>query len=141
MTHRAEQILVAVESKLTGLTTTAGRVFRDKVTDLKDVPALTIENGPEELIAELSTDLADWWLYFSVDIHVKAEGSTTIINRIRSEVTVALMANTTQGLSFVLDTEELNLEAPVRSFNSEKPTAMQSMEWRIMYRRNRSTPE
>jgi len=141
MTHRSEQILAAVKTRLTGLATTQGRVFRDRVHDLKEVPALSIEYINEARDSELSTDLADWWLHFSVDISVKSDNFTTTINKIRSEVTVALMADVTQGLSFVIDTEEEDLTAPEKSFDSEKPTATQVMPWKIMYRRNRSTPE
>lgn len=141
MTHRTEQILVAVKDTLMGLNTTKDRVYRDQVYDIKTVPALTIEYNGEELASTISTDLADWWMYISVNIHVKAENFSTIVNRIRSEITVALLTDYTLGLNFVIDTEEVDIDAPERSFDSEKPTVRQAMNWKILYRRNRSTPE
>ena len=63
------------------------------------------------------------------------------MNKIRSEITVALLADNSQGLSFVHDTEEIDLLPAERGFDSEKPTVRQRMNWKIMYRRNITTPE
>ena len=140
MTHRAEQVLDTIHDNIKGLTSTKNRAYRDYLYDIKTTPAINLIYLGEEL-ADSRHTTTDWWLNFAIEIYVKAEGFSTTVNKIRSEITVALFADYTQGLSFVIDLEELDLEQPDTSFESEKPTVRQTMNWRIKYRRNISTPE
>ena len=52
MAHKAETIMAAVETLLTGLTTTGARVERNRVDELTDadLPGLTINMGADEKI-------------------------------------------------------------------------------------------
>ena len=91
MTHRTEQILSAVETNVTGLTTTAGRVFRDMNYDLKAVPALVIKYGGETKLRELSTNLVDWTLFFSIETLLPRLTTLPLIHRTQTWQIVLVM--------------------------------------------------
>src|SRR3990167_4206830 len=107
MTHRAESITVAVLAKVTSLTTTGANAFRGRTRPLQatELPAIFVYLGPDEKLSDLSQGQQDWRL----TIYLEAAGKSittqidTFLNTIRREITVALMADYTQGLAYVLD--------------------------------------
>ena len=146
MPLRAEQIMMAVESTLTGLTTTGANVFRGRVHGLEatEVPALALYQGVDTPLGEEGfSNLAylDSELLVKVTAHVKSSSQTeTILNKIRREVHVALMADYTQGLSFVLQTLPRGTAEPLLLGGGETPTASMDMYWGIQYRSSISDP-
>jgi len=141
MTHKAETILSTIKTNLTGLTTTRSRVKRDQIRNIKETPALSIEMGESEIVAELSNSLLDCWQTVNIEITVaqNSELSTTI-NKIKEEIIIKLNQDITQGLEFVTDTEELDPEEIEFSGEGETPQAYQVFPWRFRYYRNRSNP-
>jgi hypothetical protein len=142
--HRAEQIVVAVLAKVTGLTTTGTRVFRGRVYPLQDTeePALCVFMGADTPIAMLSQSLIDGELEVVITAVVKTSATQidTLLNQIRKEVTIALQADYTQGLTFLHDSMEGEAARPELSGEADKPTASQQLNWKFHYRRSRTDP-
>ena len=141
--HRAETIMAAVLTKVTNLTTTSTRVSRGRAypVDGAAMPALTLEQGVDEVDLQ-NIAFIDRELNFLIIAHVKTNGTTeTILNLIREEVHIALMADRTQGLTnIVLDTMPLGDEAPDISGDSNQSVARLRMNWRIKYRHAVTNP-
>jgi hypothetical protein len=144
MTHRAESIIAAIAANVGGLATTGANVFRGRAYPLADseLPALRIWQGPDEKLEDLGQTLTDWMLTVYVDVVVKSSSAAvdTLVNQIRAEVTVALMADYRQGLAYVLDTIEADAFEPDISNDAEQPAASMRLTWQIHYRRNRLDP-
>lgn len=142
MTHRAESIMQAIVGKVTGLVTTGANVTRGRVHAADTLPALSVYQGDDSIIAEYAQTLLDCELTFYIEALVKSSTTQidTLLNQIREEVTVALQTDYTQGLAYVLNTVEGNAAAPELSGEGEQPSAMLRMEWRIQYRRSRTNP-
>ncbi len=137
---KAEQILVAVATNLTGLPS-IGSLERGRVAaiDQAGLSGLSIYMGSDTPINELSNGLINWELILRIESHVKTTATLeTVLNQIRKEVHAAMMMNQTQGLGFVLDTIPGLVGEPQPSNDSDQPTAIQAMEFKIIYRSSRS---
>jgi len=137
MTHRAEDIMVAVLAKVTGLATTGANVSRGRSQPVETVPALTLEQG-EDSIPDGINNLAvvDRALSVRVIAYVKSNTQfDTALNLIREEVYAALMSDRTQGLSnIVLDTYPMGDDEPEISGDAEKNIGRQVINFEIHYR-------
>lgn len=143
MTHRAETIIDTVKTRVTGLATTGTRVFRGRGYPLQeaDLPALLLYMGADDVIGDLSAALLDCQLQVHVDAVVKTTAQVdTTLNLIREEVTIALQADHTQGLAFVIDTAEQGADEPDISNDGEQPAGSLRTRWLISYRRSRTNP-
>ena len=142
MTHRAEQIVATIVTTLTGLTTTGANVFRGREYNIPDtnLPALKIYMGTDTKLEEYSQGQMDWELSIRIVGVVKSTGQIdTTLNLIRNEITVALQADHTQGLGFLLDSIEGDAAEPIFSVGDQQ-IAEQELEWQFMYRRSRNDP-
>lgn len=146
MTHKAEQILDAFTTAVTGLTTTGANVARDRVYKIEDAinEALSIYQGPDKIAEEGVNNFAlqDRELVIFVDIAV-AVGSgnpvTQTTNLIREEMEIALQADPTLGLSFVWNLEEA--ETPEAEISTaDTPIATTRVAYTITYRRSTTDP-
>ena len=144
MTHRAESIVSAVVTTLTGLTTTGSNVFRGRVYAVPDasLPALCVYQGEDKIIGQYSQAKYDCAITITVEALVKTSSTQvdTTLNTIREEVVEALQADYTQGLAYVLNTIEGDTSAPELSGEGDKPSAAVRMEWQFHYRRSRTDP-
>ncbi len=143
--HRVEAIIQTVVTKVTSLTTTGTNVFRGRAYPTADgnLPGLLVYLGPDRVLQNLSQSFVDSEIALTIEARVKSASSQvdTLLNAIRSEVTVALLANYTQGLAYVLDTEEGDVAAPDISGSGDQPIGSLKMEWRVKYRRPFNNPE
>lgn len=143
--HRAEQIMDAIVANLTGLTTTGANIERGRVYDWEEsaLPALSLFMGddvPVEL-EDQTYGYIDHNLQVLVDLHIKnITGVESTLNKIKKEVTVALMADVTQGLSFVIDTEEHGFLRPDLSERADQPSLQATGTFVVKYRRSRDDP-
>src|SRR5688500_10924967 len=115
MTHRAESIVERVKTVVTGLTTTSTRVYRGRVYPLQEseVPGLLVYMGQDRIVNVLSQSLMDSLLSVHIDEVVKATGQVdTTLNLIREQVTIALQADHTLTLSYVMGIEESGADEP-----------------------------
>ena len=144
MTHRAETLLVAVVTTVTGLTTTGSNVYRGKLTPIPPTVnnALKVYLGPDAHLADMSPALQDWELTVYLDSYTRSPTLQidTQLNKIREEVTVALNADHTQGLSFVVNTTEGDADEPELSGQAAAASGSMRMAWKFHYRRSRTNP-
>lgn len=142
--HRAEQIMDAFVTAITGLTTTGTNVKRDRVYGWTSTPAISVFQGDDTPIPYIDRNysLDDFMLNIHLEFHVDEADSIPVsqtLNQIRKEVIIAIQAAPTLGLSFVIDTEEGTTYRPIIE-HIDKVTATQSMDFEIKYRRSRTDP-
>ena len=144
---RAEQIMVAVKTAVTGLTTTGANVQRGQVYphESNKLPALGVLMGPDVPAVELQTALLDWELTVAIECAVQADiyngsesGIETDLAQIRKEVHAALFADHTLGLSFVLDIEPGPAQQPQISGDGNFPIGSMVLNFVIHYRTSRT---
>jgi len=132
--------MAAVLATLTGLTTTGSNASRNYTNPFDDSisDGLHVVMGSDNPVDNANNNFAylDSELEIIVLTHTKNATPETQINLIKKEVILALMADRTQGLSFVWDTVELGWSQPEISGEGEKPTAMCEGRFSIKYRRS-----
>lgn len=143
MTHRAETILAAVETALTGLATTGANVERGRAYAVPVLPALTISKGSDlasetdEILDPLARELL-----IDVDIHLNQTGnSETALNAIAAEVYAAMTVDYTLGLSYVFDCALVGDDAPEIEGSQDLPVARMRSTWRIVYEHSITSAE
>jgi hypothetical protein len=140
--HVAEQIIVAIKSALTGLTTSGARVYDSRVYELQDneLPGLTIDLGNESAEqANVQGDL-ERTLELVVAANVKqADGYRTTLNLMRSEVETAL-ANAA-ALAALCQDVALTATEMEASGEGEKPVARAIMRFAVTYTTERGAPD
>lgn len=146
MTHRAEQVLSALEATLTGLATTGTNVERARVYPTSDYPALTINMGLDQTLGEGgSNNLAfvDRELQIVVRGHVKHYSTNieTLLNRVKSEVYAAIMVDPTLSKPFIISIYLVGDTAPETSSESDQPSATVEMQWNCIYRHSFTSTE
>lgn len=141
--HRAETILQAVETALTGLATTGTNVQRARVRTVETPPALSIEMGSDDIAFDRSSyPRVERDLNVQVIAHVKNNTSIdSDLNQIRAEVYTALITDRTLGLTFVTDTESIGDDEPEITGEGEKVNARQQLNFVVKYRHSWSDAE
>lgn len=142
--HRDEQILDAVMTTVTGLTTPVSAPVRGRVYphDDSNLPALTVYMGQSTPVDEGNVRYQDRYLEVRIEAHVK-EATETLeqtLNQLKKEVYVAVLANRTLGLPFVHDTQWEGDGEPELQDGSNKPTGSLEMRYRVQYRHSISDP-
>jgi len=142
--HRAEQILAAVQTSVTGLATTGTNVDRGRAEEIPTdkLPALRVAMGEDPIVDPWAQQLLDSDLDVSVIAHVhdSAANVETTLNKIRKEVNIALVADYTLGLAFVHTIIELGARKPVLTGELAKPAGQMELQYRVRYRRSRLDP-
>lgn len=144
--HLREQILDAIVAKLTGLTTTTTNVDRLRLYphDSAKLPSLNILQADEDIIEDSPHDYVDRELTVNIEIRVKSSSTQLdqTLNQISKEVTIALAADITQGVTGLINTTEVGTSEPELADNEEtnKPTALMIMTWLFYYRTTRGDP-
>lgn len=144
MTHRAEQIMAAVQTLVTGLTTSGARVDRGRAAEIPvdDTPALRVALGQDIIVDPWAHDLLDSDLDVHIEAHAygTATNIETLLNLMREEVNIALMANYTLGLAFVHSIVEVGAGRPGLEGEMAKPAGAMELHYRVRYRRSRTNP-
>jgi len=142
--HRAEQIVAAMQALVTGLATTGTRVDRGRGEPIAEgnTPALRVAMGADTIVEPWVQQLLDSDLDVTVEafVHDSAANVETLLNQIRKEVNIALVADYTLGLAFVLAIVELGATRPQVSGDLAKPAAAMELQYRVKYRRSRLDP-
>lgn len=138
MTHRAEQIVAAVHTAVTGLITTGANAFRatSRTIDPGGVSALVVWQGPDLVQSEVSGDQLTCALAINIDVDAADAGADTVLNQIRAEVTTALASSHTLGLAFVSDIREVGSD----DLQVIGAGLRMRMRWLATYRRSRTDP-
>lgn len=148
--HRAEQIVDAVAAKITASTTFSGSVLTHLATSLSEVaaemPAISVDVGADEPADEDGADnfsFLDSLLTVDTTAYVRGEDEAEIKSALldaRRSIHVALMADRSQGLAFVIDTRYGGAEAPEITADADRMAGRQVSRWSIQYRMNVSDP-
>ncbi len=143
--HLAEHIMVSLLATLKGLTTTGNNVIRGRVYSFDESikNAITLSMGPD---TRLETDVQsfddlDSELIVYIDSHVKSvtEQIDTQLNLIRTEITIALALDYTQG-GLVIDTTEIGSDEPELTGDGSEISGTQRNTFLIHYRRKINNP-
>ncbi len=132
---RAETILSTVETTITGLATTGSNVIRANVRTVKTHPALTLSQGGDSVDVESSSYPL---LYRSLDVNVLAHVKNnttpeTQLNLIREEVYLALMADRTLGLNYVIDINPTGVDQPEITGDADQIVGIMQMNFTVRY--------
>jgi hypothetical protein len=145
VTHRAESIAAAVQALVTNLTTTGARVDRGRADNIDSTkcPALRVYVGEDRVVDPWAHALLDSDLEVNVDAHVHTSAANveTLLHLIRSEVTVALLADYTLGLAYVHSIVEVGAGRPALEGEMAKPAGKLEMHFVVRYRRSRTNPD
>jgi len=138
---RTEDILAAIESALTGLTTTGANVQREQAYGIEQstLPFIVINEGEDIVEHELTQNFIDWVLTVDIDILARNDRDTVIteLNTIRGEVHAALMVDYTLGLpGTVKYVGAVKTERPIVSADGDRPIAQQRLTYEVKYRSN-----
>ena len=132
---KAEQIMAAVLTVVTGLTTTGANVQRDRIVSSDVNYSLSVEQGEDVPVEELGGAFIDSLLNVSVVAFVKQTAAySTRINLIRKEVYAAVMADRTLGLAFVKNVVSLGASNPEAEAGLEKPVVRMAINFQVLYR-------
>jgi len=145
---RAEQILAAIKTLLTGLTTTGANIQRGQIYihEKAALPAIALMMGADVPALEYQTGLIDWELTVIVEATTRTSeryiamdsGIDTRLNLIRKEVYAAMLADHTLGLAFVIDVSPGTAAEPILSGEGDMPIASQVSNFVISYRTSRA---
>ena len=135
--------MVAVETVITGLTTTSTRVVRARVRTVESAPALSLEMGADDVNPEASSyPRIHRDLNIKIIAHVKNNDTyESQLNTIRAEVFAALMTSPQLGLSFVVDTDLIGDDEPEFTGESDQVTGRQQMNFVVKYRHSWTSTE
>lgn len=145
---RAEQILAAIATALTGLASTGSNVQRGQIYahEAARLPALAITMGADVPATELQSGLLDWELSVFVETvdQVDADeyagydvGLEAKVNQMRKEVHAALFADHTLGLAFVHDIIPGPAQQPTLDGDGKLPIGSQLLNFVVRYRSSR----
>jgi len=142
--HRAEQIAVELEVILSNLSITGENVFRGRVHSLDDnqIPALAFFIESEQPLEVYNNNLQDRLLEFMIEGYVKTTDADSIdsqLNQIRKDVTIAINADRTLGLAFVVDTMEGEARYQLEG-EADQNIGSVTMQWSVHYRRSITDP-
>ena len=142
--HRAESIMAAVITAVTGLTTTGANVYRARAypLEISGIPALLVWQGEDSAQTEMIGDEVISLLEIHIDAIVREPTTQidTTLNKIREEVTVALMADYKLGLAYVAGIMEQSADEPELSGEGDSPIAQMRTNWDVQYQHSRTDP-
>jgi len=109
---------------------------------LTTVPALVIEKGADGAVEERNAAFQDRELSVQITAVVEAaEDLESALNTVAAEVYAAMMADTTLGLGYVLNTTFVNDSAPIIETGGELPLAFMAIDFSVMYRHSYASAE
>lgn len=139
MPHARQQIREQLVVTLTGLTTTASRVFDTRIYDHDSLPCITVFADKDILNPELSSYNTKWRdLTLRVEARAKIKSGAILIDTICAEVEAAVYADKTLNGKVV----EIFLEDTLIEYSVEqdKPIAMATITFNAAYRISPSAP-
>jgi len=133
--HRAESIMDAVNTAITGLTTTTTRVVRARVRTIESAPALSLEQGGDDVNPD-SSNFPKVRRDLNVKIILHVKNNVTYeqdLNTMRAEVFAAMMADRTLGLAYVIDVESMGDDEPEFTGDADQIVGRQQMNFVVKY--------
>ena len=140
MTHARQQIRGQLVTRLTGLASTASRVYDTRIYTYDQLPCLTVYADRDTIDEELSTRTSQMHeLQIRIEARAKAkDGVENAIDTICAEIHTAIYADTTLNAKVVkVRLEETNIEYSVEQ---DQPIAMATLTLNAVYRIAPSDP-
>lgn len=142
MATRVEQLIDALVTNLEAdAAISAGSVYRCRSSAFADteLPAYNIAVGPDVPLNPLGPDnvaFIDWAQTLFIDCYVKSilPDIDAVFLDMRRNIHRALMADVTQGVSFVMTTIPQGAEEPVIDDSGEQKTAVYRTGWEFRLR-------
>lgn len=141
--HRAEDIVSAVLTTVTGLDTTGANAFRGRTYELPEdsLPCVCVYQGGDYPLTNSSP-----WKYIDSELSIVVEAivkdssaqAETTLNQIRFEVANAIQADIALGLAFVINTTEGAATITLDGSTNEI-VGRARLEFVVLYRRLRYT--
>ncbi len=140
--HRSQEIINTITTLLTGLDTTGSNVAQTRVYPARTTPAITIQRGADTIEQILNGSVVDRFLEVIVSIHVSdsPDQLDLVASNVAEETYIAMIADITLGLDYVIDTDLIAEQAPEMSPDAETPTMLLQQQWRIHYRHSYTDP-
>lgn len=149
MSHRAQQVIDAMTVNLLAAGT-LGNVFVNRSLSLsegnQEVPCVSVNYGDDLPLNELGASnisFLDSLIEVTVTAFNAATDEQTLLDTLldqRRTIHVALMADRSQGLSFVIDTRYGGAVKPEVGSDAERTFGSLATTWRVYYRMNISDP-
>jgi hypothetical protein len=146
VTHRADQVIDAIVALMPSTSTN----FKHRVLSLSseegDTPARSVRMGEDEPVDEDGMDnftFIDSRLTVEIDHKLEDPDEQTALERLlemRRGTHVALMADDTLGLSFVIGTYYGGADAPQRDAEKSLVAGVITSRWFVHYRSNKADP-
>lgn len=142
--HIREQILAAIETRLTDLTTSGDNVFRDSIYPMQadDLPGLRIDDGDEQAEEDtLSGTTLAYTLEVTIECCAKAVAGTlgTTLNTMAKEVQTAMASDRTFG-GLAKDSWYSGSSRELES-ESEQPVGIRRLRYTFEYRTTAAAPD
>ena len=141
MAHQRKNIRDAIVTLVTGLTTTAGRVFTDRIypVDVSEFPALTVMTGEETIdedawtLEDETTGVLESERDLDIEIRAHATGATyqDTLDQIALEVETAINADL--SLTNAVQRIWYMGASPERPEEFEKPSGTLTLTYRCRY--------
>jgi len=150
MTHRAQQIIAATAAALAASSSLGAAVYTHRRLSLSDedqeLPAVSVNYGSDDPLSDLGvTNIAfiDSLLELAVTLVARGDSEQDVLDellRLRAAQHVALMADRSLGLAFVIDTRYGGAAAPDVDVSLNRPAGALTCRWLVHYRMNLSDP-
>lgn len=140
--HKASQIRDAIYTTLNGLVGTSEiKEVIKGAEPAQEFPAVSVLVG-DDTPATRNNAFIDWELTVYVDIFIrdKSVDVDALMLGVRKDLHKAIMADPTQGLSFVTDTMPLGQQEPDRSSEGDQYSSATRTSWQVSYRSSVSDP-
>lgn len=146
MTHRAQQIVDAMVANISASTSLNAPVFTNRSFSLQEasdeMPCVTVNYGadqPFDPLGASNLSFLDSLIEVSTVAFVSANdepAAMAALMAMRAAVHVALMADVTQGLAFVINTRYGGAVEPALDSTTQQVLASLKSSWFVHYRMN-----
>lgn len=150
MSHRAQQIIDAMAANLGVSAVTLGPVFVNRSLSLseveREVPCISVNYGadtPPNALGASNLSFIDSLIEVSVTAYASDDNERSLLSKLldaRRLVAVDLLADRTQGLSFVIDTRYGGATVPETNSAAERLVGSLASTWFVHYRMNLLDP-
>lgn len=150
MSHRAQQIIDAMAANLGVSAATLGPVFVNRSLSLseaeREVPCVSVNYGadtPLNALGASNLSFIDSLIEVSVTAYASDDNEQSLLGKLldaRRLVHVDLLADRSQGLSFVIDTRYGGAPVPDTNSTAERIVGSLASTWFVHYRMNLLDP-
>ena len=146
MSHRAQQVIDAMRANITANTVMNWTVYRQRIDGLDvsemELPAVSVTFSTDLPFSPLGAENLNFIDSLqTVDVVLVAEGASEddvviALMEMRRQTHIAVQADRTQGLAFVIDTRYGGADPPVLNASGDRFAGSMKTLWHVYYRMN-----